>query len=88
MRLLPEDFEIPEQKTDVSRLNFAPPVILVSESPGRLRAIDKEPVRAPVEGISMQSRNTQGVRLIRLGDDDRLVGLDRIISLSEDEEDE
>jgi DNA gyrase subunit A len=40
-------------------------------------------VRTPVEGISVQSRNTQGVRLIRLGDDDRLVGLDRIISMSD-----
>ena len=41
-------------------------------------------VRTPVDGISVQSRNTQGVRLIRLGDDDRLVGLDRIISMQDD----
>jgi DNA gyrase subunit A len=40
-------------------------------------------VRTPVEGISIQGRNTQGVRLIRIGDEDRLVGLARIASLSE-----
>ena len=38
-------------------------------------------VRTPIEGISVQGRNTQGVRLIRLHDDDRLVGLARIVSL-------
>ena len=43
-------------------------------------------VRTPVDGISVQGRNTQGVRLIRLDDDDRLVGLDRIISLGDDED--
>jgi DNA gyrase subunit A len=43
-------------------------------------------VRTPVEGISLQSRNTQGVRLIRLSNEDRLVGLDRIISIQEGEE--
>ncbi|WKZ11182.1 MAG: DNA gyrase subunit A [Gammaproteobacteria bacterium] len=43
-------------------------------------------VRTPVEGISEQGRNTQGVRLIRLDDGERLVGLDRIIALSDDEE--
>jgi DNA gyrase subunit A len=42
-------------------------------------------VRTPVEGISEQGRNTQGVRLIRLDDGDRLVGLDRIIALSDEE---
>ena len=41
-------------------------------------------VRTPVAGISMQGRNTQGVRLIRLSDDDRLVGLDRIIPMQDD----
>jgi DNA gyrase subunit A len=41
-------------------------------------------VRTPVEGISVQGRNTQGVRLIRLSDEDRLVGLDRIISIQDD----
>jgi DNA gyrase subunit A len=43
-------------------------------------------VRTPVEGISVQGRNTQGVRLIRLADGDRLVGLDRIISLGDEDE--
>jgi len=38
-------------------------------------------VRTPVEGISVQGRNTQGVRLIRLSDEESLVGLDRIISM-------
>ena len=40
-------------------------------------------VRTPVDGISVQGRNTQGVRLIRVEEGDRLVGLDRIISLDE-----
>ena len=43
-------------------------------------------VRTPVEGISLQSRNTQGVRLIRLSKNERLVGLDRIISIQDGEE--
>jgi DNA gyrase subunit A len=43
-------------------------------------------VRTPVDGISEQGRNTQGVRLIRLDDGERLVGLDRIIALSDEEE--
>ena len=37
-------------------------------------------VRTPVSEISEQGRNTQGVRLIRLDDGDRLVGLERIIA--------
>jgi DNA gyrase subunit A len=36
-------------------------------------------VRTPVKDISVQGRNTQGVRLIRLDDGDRLVGLERIV---------
>ncbi len=43
-------------------------------------------VRTRVDGISVQSRNTQGVRLIRLSDEDRLVGLDRIMAMHDDEE--
>jgi DNA gyrase subunit A len=43
-------------------------------------------VRMRVDGISVQSRNTQGVRLIRLGEDDRLVGLDRIMPMQDDGE--
>ncbi len=41
-------------------------------------------VRTPVEGISVLSRNTQGVRLIRLAEGERLVGLDRIISINQE----
>ncbi|MGI9309716.1 MAG: DNA gyrase subunit A [Gammaproteobacteria bacterium] len=43
-------------------------------------------VRTSVDEISVQSRNTQGVRLIKLADGDRLVGLDRIIQLQEEHE--
>jgi DNA gyrase subunit A len=43
-------------------------------------------VRTPVADISVQGRNTQGVRLIRLDEGDRLVGLDRIIPLGDDEQ--
>lgn len=45
-------------------------------------------VRTRVDGISVQSRNTQGVRLIRLSEDDRLVGLDRVIAMHDDEEED
>jgi DNA gyrase subunit A len=37
-------------------------------------------VRTPVSDISVQGRNTQGVRLIRLDEGDRLVGLERIVA--------
>jgi len=42
-------------------------------------------VRTRVNEVSIQGRNTQGVRLIRLSDDEKLVGLDRIANLSADE---
>jgi DNA gyrase subunit A len=35
-------------------------------------------IRTPVSDISTMSRNTQGVRLIRLDDSDRLVGISRV----------
>ena len=38
-------------------------------------------VRTTVDEISVQGRNTQGVRLIRLGEGERLVGTERIESL-------
>jgi DNA gyrase subunit A len=41
-------------------------------------------VRTPVSEISIVGRNTQGVRLIRLGDGERLTGIERIESLGED----
>jgi DNA gyrase subunit A len=43
-------------------------------------------VRTAVADISIQGRNTQGVRLIRVGSEQRLVGLARIESIEEDEE--
>jgi DNA gyrase subunit A len=41
-------------------------------------------VRTPVSEISIVGRNTQGVRLIRLGEGERLTGIERIESLAED----
>jgi DNA gyrase subunit A len=41
-------------------------------------------VRTPVGEISVVGRNTQGVRLIRLGEGERLTGVERIDSLPED----
>ncbi len=43
-------------------------------------------VRTGVDEISTQGRNTQGVRLIRVAEGDRLVGLDRIEQIQEDDE--
>ncbi|MCL4721815.1 MAG: DNA gyrase subunit A, partial [Gammaproteobacteria bacterium] len=42
-------------------------------------------VRTPVADVSRQGRNTQGVRLIRIDENDRLVGLDRIVPVEDDE---
>jgi len=42
-------------------------------------------VRTAVDDISVQGRNTQGVRLIRVGSEQRLVGLARIESIEEQE---
>ncbi|MCP4044745.1 MAG: hypothetical protein GY732_02005 [Gammaproteobacteria bacterium] len=54
LRLLPENFEIPGQGVSVSRLNFDPPAIVVSEKPLKLLSIDKEPVRVPVQGTDLE----------------------------------
>jgi DNA gyrase subunit A len=43
-------------------------------------------VRTPVDDISVQGRNTQGVRLIRVGSEQRLVGVARIVFIEEDED--
>ncbi|MCK5524416.1 MAG: DNA gyrase subunit A [Thiomargarita sp.] len=43
-------------------------------------------VRTAVDGISVVSRNTQGVNLIRLGKDEQLVGLDKILDLNIEDE--
>jgi DNA gyrase subunit A len=42
-------------------------------------------VRTPVEGIPVLSRNTQGVRLIRLDEGGRLVGMGRVAADQADE---
>ncbi len=46
-------------------------------------------VRTRVSDVSIMGRDTQGVRMIRVGEDERLVGIERIESLDEngDEED-
>jgi DNA gyrase subunit A len=41
-------------------------------------------VRTPVNDISVVGRNTQGVRLIRLDDGERLTGVERVESLGEE----
>ncbi|HEX6998709.1 MAG TPA: DNA gyrase subunit A [Gammaproteobacteria bacterium] len=41
-------------------------------------------VRTPVSDISVMGRNTQGVRLIRLEEGDRLVGVDRVEGLQDE----
>jgi DNA gyrase subunit A len=42
-------------------------------------------IRTPVADISTMSRNTQGVRLIRLDDSDRLVGISRVEAMPGDD---
>ena len=54
LRLLPEDFEIPGQRIGVAGLKFDPPAIVVSEKPLKLLSIDKEPVRAPIDGTELE----------------------------------
>ena len=41
-------------------------------------------IRTPVDGISVVGRNTQGVTLIKLVDEQKLVGLAKIISIDEE----
>jgi DNA gyrase subunit A len=43
-------------------------------------------VRTPVDDISIQGRNTQGVRLIRVEEEQRLVGVARIVPIEESED--
>ena len=43
-------------------------------------------VRTSVSGISTLSRNTQGVTLIRLSEDESLVGLAKIVNMDDDED--
>ncbi|HIO15206.1 MAG TPA: DNA gyrase subunit A, partial [Chromatiales bacterium] len=42
-------------------------------------------VRTPVEGISVQGRNTQGVRLMRMNDGETVVGLEQIDSIDDED---
>lgn len=44
-------------------------------------------VRTRVEEVSVQGRNTQGVRLIKLKDDEHLVGLERVVEPEDGEPD-
>jgi DNA gyrase subunit A len=41
-------------------------------------------VRTPTRDVSIVGRNTQGVRLIRLDDGDRLSGIERVESLGDE----
>jgi len=54
LRLLPQDFQIPAQAGDNANLNFEPPNIVVSETPLQLLSIDKEPVKAQIEGTDLE----------------------------------
>jgi len=45
-------------------------------------------VRTRVAGISITSRSTQGVKLINLSKKEHLIGIERIVSLDEEEDDE
>ena len=45
-------------------------------------------VRTAVAEVSVLGRNTQGVRLIRLGDGDRLVGVARLAADEDEDEDD
>ena len=45
-------------------------------------------VRMKVDEISVIGRNTQGVRLINLVEEEHLVGMQRIVDVDEDEEHE
>ena len=45
-------------------------------------------IRMPADGISVIGRNTQGVRLIRLDDDEKVVGLERLADRDEEKDDD
>ena len=45
-------------------------------------------VRTPVADVSLMGRDTQGVRMIRLNKNEKLIGIERVVSLGEDGEDE
>ena len=43
-------------------------------------------IRTRTDDISVIGRNTQGVRLIRLSEDDKLLGMEKVISVDDEEE--
>ena len=43
-------------------------------------------IRTPVADISIIGRNTQGVRLVSLGDTEKLAGLERIVDINDEDE--
>lgn len=45
-------------------------------------------VRTPVKDVSVMGRDTQGVRMIRLSEDEKLIGIERVVTLGEDDSDE
>ena len=45
-------------------------------------------VRTPVGDVPVMGRDTQGVRMIRVGDEERLIGIERIEALDGEDEDE
>jgi DNA gyrase subunit A len=64
--------------------------VLVDESDEIMLITDSGTlVRTPVADVSVMGRDTQGVRMIRVGEEERLVGIERIESLNgEEDEDE
>ena len=52
--------------------------ILISTNKGRV-------IRIAVKEIRTAGRNTQGVRLIRLSEDDNLLGMEKVISEDDEE---
>lgn len=54
LRLLPEDFVIPASSGGTGKLNFEPPAIVVSDTPLKLLPIDKKPIKAPIDGTSLE----------------------------------
>jgi DNA gyrase subunit A len=45
-------------------------------------------IRIPTRGVKIQGRNTQGVKIINLDDDDRVVALSRLAESEEGDEDD
>ncbi len=44
-------------------------------------------VRTPVADVSVMGRDTQGVKMIRLSKDEKLIGIERVLTLGDDSED-